>query len=292
MSAILPRTEATMTEDRQPFRRRDLEAVEIDLLAEGVYQAYGFDFRRYSRPSLRRRLWRRVEAEGSVTITGLLERVLHDQTAMQRLLADLSVNVSAMFRDPGFFRVFRAKVVPVLRTYPFLRVWNAGCSTGEETYSVAIALKETGLYDRTRIYATDMNSDTLEQARSRAYPIAKMREYTANYIQSGGTRSFSEYYVADGDRVVFQHSLAENVVFAQHNLVTDRSFNEFHVIMCRNVMIYFDRVLQGHVHNLLYESLAPFGVLGLGSKETLNFTDHSDAYEQIDDVERLYRKVR
>ncbi|MCU1448372.1 MAG: chemotaxis protein CheR [Acidimicrobiales bacterium] len=281
-----------MTEDRQPFRRRDLEAVEIDLLADGVYQAYGFDFRRYSRPSLRRRLWRRVEAEGSVTITGLLERVLHDQAAMQRLLADLSVNVSAMFRDPGFFRVFRAKVVPVLRTYPFLRVWNAGCSTGEETYSVAILLKEAGLYDRTRIYATDMNSDTLEQARSRAYPIAKMREYTANYIQSGGTRSFSEYYMADGDRVVFQPSLAENVVFAQHNLVTDRSFNEFHVIMCRNVMIYFDRVLQGHVHNLLYESLAPFGVLGLGSKETLSFTDHSDAYEQLDDVERLYRKVR
>jgi chemotaxis protein methyltransferase CheR len=281
-----------MTEDRQPFRRRDLEAVEIDLLAEGVYQAYGFDFRRYSRPSLRRRLWRRVEAEGSVTIAGLLERVLHDQDAMQRLLADLSVNVSAMFRDPGFFRVFRAKVVPVLRTYPFLRVWNAGCSTGEETYSVAILLKEAGLYDRTRIYATDMNSDTLEQARSRAYPIAKMREYTANYIQSGGTRSFSEYYVADGDRVVFQQSLAENIVFAQHNLVTDRSFNEFHVIMCRNVMIYFDRVLQGHVHGLLYESLAPLGVLGLGSKETLNFTHHSDAYEQLDEVERLYRKVR
>jgi chemotaxis protein methyltransferase CheR len=292
VSAILPKTEATMTEDRQPFRRRDLEAVEIDLLAAGVYEAYGFDFRRYSRPSLRRRLWRRVEAEGLRTIAGLLERVLHDQAAMQRLLADLSVNVSAMFRDPGFFRVFRAKVVPVLRTYPFLRVWNAGCSTGEETYSVAILLKEAGLYDRTRIYATDMNSDTLEQARSRAYPIAKMREYTANYIQSGGTRSFSEYYVADGDRVVFQPSLAENVVFAQHNLVTDRSFNEFHVIMCRNVMIYFDRVLQGHVHNLLYESLAPFGVLGLGSKETLNFTDHSDAYEQLDDVERLYRKVR
>src|SRR5437867_11126820 len=193
-----------MPDEREPVRRRDLEAVEIDLLAEGLYQAYGFDFRRYSRPSLRRRLWRRVEAEGVRTIAGLLERVLHDQGAMQRLLGDLSVNVSAMFRDPGFFRVFRDKVVPLLRTYPFLRVWNAGCSTGEETFSVAILLKETGLYDRTRIYATDMNDATLEQARSRAYPIAKMREYTANYIQAGGTRSFSEYYVADGDRVVFQ----------------------------------------------------------------------------------------
>jgi chemotaxis protein methyltransferase CheR len=185
---------------------------------------------------------------------------------MQRLLSDLSVNVSAMFRDPGFFRVFREKVVPLLRTYPFLRVWNAGCSTGEETYSVAILLKETGLYDRTRIYATDMNAETIEQARVGSYPIAKMREYTANYIRAGGTRPFSEYYAADGDRVVFQRSLAENVVFAQHNLVTDRSFNEFHVIMCRNVMIYFDRELQVHVHDLLYESLAPFGVLGLGSR--------------------------
>jgi chemotaxis protein methyltransferase CheR len=281
-----------MTDDRHPVRRRDLEAVEIDLLAEGIYQAYGFDFRRYSRPSLRRRVWRRVEAEGVVTIAGLLDRVLHDQGAMQRLLSDLSVNVSAMFRDPGFFRVLRAKVVPVLRTYPFLRVWNAGCSTGEETYSVAIVLKEAGLYDRTRIYATDMNGDILDQARSRAYPIAKMREYTANYIQAGGTRSFSEYYVADGDRVVFQPALAENVVFAQHNLVTDRSFNEFQLIMCRNVMIYFDRELQSHVHDLLYDSLTPFGVLGLGSKETLNFTKHADAYEQLDDVERLYRKLR
>jgi chemotaxis protein methyltransferase CheR len=280
-----------MADDRQPLLRRDLEAVEIDLLTVGIYEAYGFDFRRYSRPSFRRRIARRVEAEGLVSISGLLERVLHDPACMQRLLADLSVNVSAMFRDPGFFRVFRAKVVPLLRTYPFLRVWNAGCSTGEETLSVAILLKETGLYDRTRIYATDMNEATLNQARARAYPIAKMREYTENYISAGGTRSFSEYYVADGDRVLFQPSLTENVVFAQHNLVTDRSFNEFHVIMCRNVMIYFDRELQNRVHHLLYDSLAPFGVLGLGSRETLDFVKHREAYEQLDDTERLYRKV-
>jgi chemotaxis protein methyltransferase CheR len=281
-----------MADERQPHHRRDLEAVELDLLTDGIYQAYGFDFRRYSRPSLRRRVLRRVEAEGLVSVSGLLERVLHDRGSMQRLLVDLSVNVSAMFRDPGFYRVFRAKVVPLLRTYPFVRVWNAGCSTGEETYSVAIVLRESGLYDRTRIYATDMNEETLDHARSRAYPIAKMREYTANYIQGGGTRSFSEYYAADGDRVVFQPALAENVVFAQHNLVTDRSFNEFNVILCRNVMIYFDRDLQAHVHHLLYDSLAPLGVLGLGSRETLTFTEHGDRYEPLDDVERLYRKVR
>ncbi|MBV8161087.1 MAG: protein-glutamate O-methyltransferase CheR [Acidimicrobiia bacterium] len=273
------------------MRRRDLEAVEIDLLADGIYETYGFDFRRYSRPSFRRRVWRRVDAEGLTTITGLLERVLHDPAAMKRLLSDLSVNVSAMFRDPGFFRVFRSKVVPQLLTYPFLRVWNAGCATGEETFSVAILLKESGLYDRTRIYATDMNEETLDQARSRSYPIAKMREYTANYIQGGGTRSFSEYYVADGDRVIFQPSLADNVVFAQHNLVTDRSFNEFHVIMCRNVMIYFDRDLQEHVHALLYESLIPLGVLGLGSRESLELSGQQETYEALDETERLYRKI-
>jgi chemotaxis protein methyltransferase CheR len=280
-----------MADDRQPLRRRDVEAVELDLLAEGVYEAYGFDFRQYSRPSFRRRVWRRVEAEGLTSITGLLDRVLHEPSAMQRLLADLSVNVSAMFRDPGFFRVFRSKVVPLLRTYPFLRVWNAGCATGEETFSVAILLKEVGLYDRTRIYATDMSEAIVNQARSRSYPITKMREYTANYIAAGGSRSFSEYYVADGDRVVFHPSLADNVVFAQHNLATDRSFNEFHVIMCRNVMIYFNRELQEHVHKLLYESLTHFGVLGLGSRETLEFSGQHRAYEQLDESERLYRKV-
>ncbi len=280
-----------MAEPRPPVRRRDLEAVEIDLLAEGIYEAYGFDFRRYSRPSFRRRIWRRVEAEGLSSISELLARVLHDPPCMQRFLSDLSVNVSAMFRDPAFFRVFRAKVVPLLRTYPFVRIWNAGCSTGEETLSVAIVLKEAGLYDRTRIYATDMSEATVEQARTLTYPINKMREYTANYIEAGGTRSFSEYYAADGERVMFHPSLAENVVFAQHNLVTDRSFNEFHVILCRNVMIYFDRVLQEHVHKLLYDSLTHFGVLGLGGRETIELVSHRDAYVPLDETARLYRKV-
>jgi chemotaxis protein methyltransferase CheR len=280
-----------MADDRQPLRRRDVEAVELDLLAEGVYEAYGFDFRQYSRPSFRRRIWRRVELENLRSITGLLDRVLHDPAAMQRLLADLSVNVSAMFRDPAFFRVLRSMVVPLLRTYPFLRVWNAGCATGEETLSVAILLKEVGLYERTRIYATDMDEATLSKAKARTFPIAKMREYTANYIEAGGTRSFSEYYVADGDRVVFEPSLAENVVFAQHNLATDRSFNEFHVIMCRNVMIYFNRELQEHVHKLLYDSLTHFGVLGLGHRESLAFSGHREAYEELDESVRLYRKV-
>jgi chemotaxis protein methyltransferase CheR len=280
-----------MPDERQPLRRRDVEAVELDLLADGIYEAYGFDFRLYSRASFRRRIWRRVEAEGLTTITGLLERVLHDLSAMQRLVGDLSVNVSAMFRDPGFFRVFRAKVVPLLRTYPFLRVWNAGCATGEETLSVAILLKGTGLYERTRIYATDMNEATVNQARTRAYPIAKMREYTENYIAAGGTRSFSEYYTAKYDGALFSPALTRNIVFSQHNLVTDRSFSEFHVIFCRNVLIYFDKTLQNRVHTLFYDSLVTFGVLALGSKESLKFSQYEPCYEKLSPTEKLYRKV-
>src|SRR5947207_5640567 len=184
-------------------RRDDVEALEIDLLVQALYEAYGFDFRQYSRPSLRRRIWRRVDAEGLLTVTGLLERVLHDQKAVQRLISDLSVSVSAMFRDPTFFAVFRKKVVPLLRTYPFIRIWNAGCSTGEEAYSLAMLIQEAGLYDRTRMYATDMNEAAIAQDRAGSFPIGKMRDYTANYIDAGGTHSFSEYYVATGDTALF-----------------------------------------------------------------------------------------
>jgi len=266
------------------------EAVEISLLLEGVHQHYGFDFRQYARASLRRRLWRRVYAEGLRTISGLQELVLHDRAAMERLLLDLSINVTSMFRDPGFFASFRARVVPVLRTYPFLRVWNAGCSTGEETYSLAILLREVGLYDRTRIYATDINESVLASAAEGIYPVAKMREFTENYLAAGGSRSFSDYYRVAYDRAQFDRSLSDNVVFAAHNLVSDRSFNEFHVIMCRNVMIYFDRTLQDRVHQLFLDSLSPFGVLALGRKESLVHSLHTEQFEALDEQERIYRK--
>jgi len=268
------------------------ETVEIALLLEGVYQHYGFDFRNYAKASLRRRLWRRVHAEGLHTISGLQERVLHDRSAMERLLLDLSINVTSMFRDPGFFASFRQHVVPSLRTYPFLRIWNAGCSTGEETYSLAILLREVGLYDRSRIYATDINEAVLDQARLGVFPLDKMREYTQNYIRAGGTQAFSEYYVARYDGAQFSRSLVENVVFAQHNLASDAAFNEFHVIVCRNVMIYFDKSLQEHVHRLFHESLARLGVLALGQKETIRFSPHEESYEVLDAAEKLYRKVR
>ena len=266
------------------------EAIEIALLLEGVHQHYGFDFRQYARASLRRRLWRRVYAEGLTTISGLQERVLHDRGAMERLLLDLSINVTSMFRDPGFFASFRQNVVPSLRTYPFLRVWNAGCSTGEETYSLAILLREVGLYDRTRIYATDINEAVIASAAEGIYPLAKMKEFTENYLAAGGSRSFSDYYRAAYGGAQLDRSLAENVVFAAHNLVSDRSFNEFHVIVCRNVMIYFDRVLQEHVHGLFVDSLVPFGVLALGRKETLAHSLRSADFDVVDETERIYRK--
>jgi chemotaxis protein methyltransferase CheR len=195
-----------------------------------------------------------------------------------------------MFRDPGFFASFRQNVVPSLRTYPFLRIWNAGCSTGEETYSLAILLREVGLYDRTRIYATDINEAVLVSAAEGIYPLAKMKEFTENYLAAGGSRSFSDYYRAAYGGAQLDRSLAENVVFAAHNLVSDRSFNEFHVIVCRNVMIYFDRTLQQQVHGLFVDSLVPFGVLALGRKETLAHSARAADFDVVDELERIYRK--
>lgn len=269
----------------------ELERIEIALLLEGVYRHYGFDFRSYAYSSIRRRVWKRIHAEALTTVTQLQERVLHDPHAMERLLLDLSINVTAMFRDPGFYRCFRSEVVPILRTYPFIRVWHAGCSTGEEVYSMAILLEEEGLYERARIYATDINEVVLQQAKSGIFPLERMQEYTDNYIKAGGTRAFSEYYTAKYGGALFSPSLRQNVVFSQHNLVTDRSFSEFNVILCRNVLIYFDRQLQAQVHGLFYDSLAMFGILCLGSKESLKFSKYESCYEPIVAGEKIYRKT-
>ncbi len=269
----------------------DLERIEVQLLLEAIYQHYGFDFRGYALGSLKRRLWRRAYAERLETMSALQDRVLHDPAVMERLLLDLSINVTSMFRDPTFFRAVREKVVPHLRTYPFVRIWNAGCSTGEETFSLAILLREEGLYDRTRIYATDINDKVLERARAGVFPLDKMREYTENYIRAGGTESFSSYYTADGDTARFNSDLIEQVVFAQHNLVSDAPFNEFNVIVCRNVMIYFGKTLQDRVHELFYESLDPFGILAMGHKESIKFTKYEERYEALDAPEKLYRKM-
>lgn len=275
----------------RPEQTQSVEEIELSLLLEGIYRQYGFDFRNYALASLRRRVGNLMRNDSVRTISLLQDRILHDRTWLDRFLYALSVNVSAMFRDPHFYRTLRKDVVPLLKTYPFLRIWLAGVSMGEEVYSIAILLQEEGIYDRCRIYATDINDAVLKKAKEGIYPIELMQTYTTNYIKAGGTGSFSDYYTAAYDRVILKSSLRDNVVFAQHNLATDASFNEFHVILCRNVMIYFNLQLQSHVHRLLHDSLVMFGVLGLGAKETLKFSPHERSYEEIEGASRLYRRV-
>ena len=279
-----------MTAAARP-RGEQLEDIEIALLLEGLYRFYGFDFRDYSPASLKRRIVERMRSEGIETVSAFQDRVLHDAACMERLLLGLSVHVTSMFRDPSFYATFRRKVVPVLKTYPTVRVWHAGCSTGEEVYSMAILLQEEGLYRKCVIYATDISREVLRRAREGIFPLSSMQEYTTNYVKAGGKHEFSDYYTADYDNVIFHPALKTNVVFAEHNLATDGSFNEFHVILCRNVMIYFNRALQDRVHELIYGSLSTFGVLGLGNKETLKTTPRESFYEKLDARDKLYRKV-
>ncbi|MBV9787748.1 MAG: protein-glutamate O-methyltransferase CheR [Chloroflexi bacterium] len=274
-----------------PDYNPELEEIEIQLLLEGVAQHYGYDFRNYALASLKRRIWNTMRAEQAKTVSALQEKVLHQPACMERFLLALTVNVTAMFRDPGFYLAFRTKVVPLLRTYPFIRIWHAGCSTGEEVYSMAILLYEAGLYDRCRIYATDMNTAVLSKAKEGIFPLVKMQEYTGNYLRAGGDQSFSNYYTAAYEHAIFRPWLRDRITFSQHNLATDGSFNEFNVVLCRNVMIYFNKTLQEHVHRLLYESLSMFGVLGLGHAESLKFTPHEQHYTEIVSGERLYRRV-
>jgi chemotaxis protein methyltransferase CheR len=270
---------------------QSVEDIEMELLLEGVFRHYGFDFRSYAPSSLRRRIWNFIRKERFSTISAVQEKVLHDREWLDRFLYSMSVNVSAMFRDPWFYASFRKNVVPMLRTYPFVRIWLAGVSMGEEVYSLAILLSEEGIYDRCRIYATDINDAMLKKAKDGIYPLDLMQVYTGNYIKSGGRHDFSHYYTAAYESAIFKASLRDNVIFAQHNLATDGSFNEFNVILCRNVMIYFNSELQGRVHNLLYESLSMFGILGVGAKETLRFSPLENAFEVIDKVGKLYRRV-
>ena len=264
----------------------ELEDIEMDLLLEGIVRRYGFDFRGYARGALGRGLGKRLRDEEVGTLSCLQERILRDRACFERLLLDLSINVTSMFRDPGFYAAFRDKVVPLLRTYPFVRIWSAGCSTGEEVLSLAILLREEGLYERTRIYATDVNDAVLSTAAAGRVPLKKMSESTGNYLRAGGQEAFSTYYTTDGTSAHFDRSLIDNVVFARHNLVCDGAFNEFNVILCRNVLIYFGRALQDQVHALLHESLGKFGVLGLGLKESLQ----SARYRELDAAHRLYRR--
>jgi chemotaxis protein methyltransferase CheR len=268
----------------------ELEGIEIELLLEALYRRYGYDFRNYARASVTRRLRQHLVKSGASSISELIPRILHDETAFQALAADLSVTVTEMFRDPSFYVALRQHVVPFLRTFPFVNVWHAGCATGEEVYSLAILLAEEGFAKRARIYATDFNEAALQKARDRIYPLDRIQEYTSNYQKSGGRRPFSDYYHARYDSVILDASLAANVTFASHNLVTDGVFAEMHLILCRNVLIYFDRSLQDRVLTLLRTSLCRRGFLCLGHKESLHFSAVKDEFDQVVPPEQIYQE--
>lgn len=270
----------------------DPELDEFRHLLETVHERSGLDFRGYAYSSLRRRVARAVTDAQAGSVADLHLQLRDDDRLLERLIRALTVHTTAMFRDPSFFRVFRERIVPVLRTYPFVRIWVAGCSTGEEVYSLAIVLREEGLAPRCRVYATDVNDGVLERARAGVFPLSAMQEYSRNYQLAGGLAPFLDYFTADTESAVFQRQLRDNVVFGTHNLVSDASFNEFHVILCRNVMIYFRRELQERVHRLFYDSLVTLGYLGLGRSESIRFTAQASSFEAVDARERLFRKVK
>jgi chemotaxis protein methyltransferase CheR len=264
---------------------------EVATLLIRVRARYGLDFTNYAHASMRRRVLAFMYSERVAEIADLQEKVLADPLLFQRFVHNISVNVTSMFRDPSFHLALRKVVVPMIATYPFIRIWHAGCSTGEEVYSMAIMLLEEGLYDRVRIYATDVDVVAVERAKLGIYPLANMKEYSANYLLAGGKESLSKYYSADHENALFRNYLRDNITFAQHNLAGESTFNEFHVVLCRNVLIYFNEVLRERVLALLDDSLVTFGILALGAKESLRFSQVFDQYKQLVDNEKIYKKV-
>lgn len=270
--------------------KTESERIEIRLLLEAIYLKYGYDFRDYAGASVKRRVRHRLMQSDLSSISELQHKILYDTAFFEKFLMDFSINVTAMFRDPSCYLALRRKVLPLFREHSFIRVWHAGCSTGEEVYSMAIMLREEGLYDRTRIYATDINEMVVGKAAEGIFPIDDVQEYTRNYQAAGGEESFADYYRADSSAVIMEPSLKSNIVFSDHNLVTDGVFSEMDVIVCRNVLIYFNRELQKRVLRLFYDSLAEGGILCLGSKESILFCAGSDDFETLDRTEKIYRK--
>lgn len=266
------------------------ESIEIQLILEAIYLKYGYDFRNYSKASIKRRFEQRLLLSGLPNISSMQYKMLYDKSFFETLFLDLSINVTEMFRDPLFYKALRKSVLPILKTYPYIKIWHAGCSTGEEVYSMAILLKEEGLLDKALIYATDVNEKVLKKAKEGIYPIDRIKEYTTNYQMSGGKASFADYYVAKYDAVIMDKSLKKNLVFSQHNLVTDGVFGEMHLIICRNVLIYFNKELQNSVISLFDESLIRKGLLCLGSKESLRFSKHVDHFSELVAKQKIYQK--
>jgi chemotaxis protein methyltransferase CheR len=264
--------------------------IELPLLLEAVYRKYHYDFRGYAAASLKRRLTQAMERFGCRTLSQLQDRLLHEPALFPSLLDFLTVQVSEMFRDPPYFRALREKVVPLLRTYPSVKVWVAGCSTGEEVYSLAILLQEEGLLERSLIYATDINASALERAQAGIYEASRIGGFTDNHRKSGARSSLSDYYTAAYGKAVFDKSLKTNIVFADHSLSTDSAFSEVQLVSCRNVLIYFDRVLQDRVLGLFRDSLCRKGFLGLGAKESLRFSAHSYAFSDFVPGDKIFQK--
>jgi chemotaxis protein methyltransferase CheR len=273
-------------------RALDTEKMEIDMLLDGIRGRYGYDFTHYSRASLKRRIDRARAHARLSSYTALLDKLYHDESYFNEFLRGLSITVTEMFRDPPFYRAVRAKIIPMLKTFPFIKIWHAGCATGEEVYSMAILLHEEGFLERTRIYATDFNKHSLDRAQEGVYSFGDMATAAANYREAGGTEEFSSYYNASYDLVKFKDNLNKHITFSFHNLVTDGVFGEMNLICCRNVLIYFDKTLQDHVLSQFTESLRHGGFLCLGNKETLNFTAVRSLFEPLDAKQRLYRKCR
>lgn len=272
------------------IKQHGVEDIEIQLLLEALYQRYHYDFRHYARASIKRRLIQARGQLGFASFSAMQEGLLHDPSTLPRLLNYLTVQVSEMFRDPDYFRALREKVIPHLRTYPSLKIWVAGCSNGEELYSLAILFREEGLEQRTIFYATDINPDALRAAEAGVYPLDQIRKFTESHQRSGARSSLSDYYTADYGRAVFDKSLRSRVVFSDHSLVTDAAFGEMHLISCRNVLIYFDRDLQDRALGLFRDSLARKGFLGLGSKESLRFSQHAPSFSDFVREEKIYQR--
>jgi chemotaxis protein methyltransferase CheR len=269
---------------------QEIEEIEQTLLLEAVFLRYGYDFRNYSQATMRRRIRQFIAKNNLKSISGLLPRVLRDPPFFQALLFEFSVTVTGMFRDPPFYRALRKEVIPLLRTYPFPKIWLAGCATGEEAYSIAILLQEEGMLEKSTVFATDINGDSLVKAQKGIYPLKQVREYTENYQETGFSCSFSRYYHADQKHIIMDRALKNKITFAHHNLVSDQVFGEMHLIFCRNVMIYFNKKLQERVLKLFDQSLIRGGFLCLGNRESLRSFSLSEQYTNLDTKNKIYRK--
>ena len=272
------------------MNKLDIENIEIDLFLEAIYRRYGYDFRNYARASINRRVRHLQEKTQSKSISQMTEKLLYDESFFSEIALGFSITVTEMFRDPTFYLSLRKNVIPFLKTFPYIKVWHAGCASGEEVYSLAILFKEEGLYERTTIYATDYNDMALEKAAKGVYAIDRIKSYSSNYIASGGMSSLSDYFYAEYDSVIMDSELRRNITFANHNLAIDGVFSEMHLILCRNVVIYFNKDLQERAYGLFEDSLVFGGFLCLGAKESIDFSQVRSHFADIDSSMRIFQK--